>query len=314
MPRALFDASPAALRRFESYFSEASRSRGVRYAAQGRVTIADATHDWLAADVRGTEVYEVEIHDEGAALHASCTCPHFAGSGVPCKHLWATLLVAAGDDALPGLETARKLVFDYDDRPPADELDDEDDRGAPVAPILPSPAPKRRSAPPAWRDVLSRTPSSPAATPGRRTRELHFVIDADATRLHDQLAVWVVEHVAAGARAGWRPAVLQRPFGPFVDAESAMTLGMLDGLSATTPGSAFASSARHPTISFPSSRRPACSSACAPPAARTSVRPTVLPFDGTPPPMRSRSRSRRPRRARGGASAPGSNAGRSASP
>ena len=31
---------------------------------------------------------------ETAKLHVSCSCPYFSPTGDPCKHLWATILMA----------------------------------------------------------------------------------------------------------------------------------------------------------------------------------------------------------------------------
>ena len=30
----------------------------------------------------------------GTKLHISCTCPYFTPTGEPCKHIWATVLLA----------------------------------------------------------------------------------------------------------------------------------------------------------------------------------------------------------------------------
>jgi uncharacterized Zn finger protein len=92
---AVFDASPTLLRRFQGLFSARSRSRGVDYAARGRVEIVDANDAWLMAEVQGSDRYQVELDLRGNALHASCTCPLFTGSMEACKHLWATLRLVA---------------------------------------------------------------------------------------------------------------------------------------------------------------------------------------------------------------------------
>ena len=44
--------------------------------------------------VRGTAKYRVRLRIRGSKLHVSCTCPYFTPTGDPCKHIWATVLVA----------------------------------------------------------------------------------------------------------------------------------------------------------------------------------------------------------------------------
>ena len=48
----------------------------------------------VVAKVRGTSKYRVRLRLRGSKLLASCTCPYFSPQGEPCKHLWATLLLA----------------------------------------------------------------------------------------------------------------------------------------------------------------------------------------------------------------------------
>ncbi len=75
-------------------FSEAVRSRGQSYFSKGRVTMMSAKPNEVVAKVRGTTKYRVRVRLRGAKLLASCTCPYFSPQGEPCKHLWATLLLA----------------------------------------------------------------------------------------------------------------------------------------------------------------------------------------------------------------------------
>ena len=48
----------------------------------------------VVARVRGTSKYRVRLRMRGSKLLASCSCPYFSPQGEPCKHLWATLLLA----------------------------------------------------------------------------------------------------------------------------------------------------------------------------------------------------------------------------
>src|SRR6516165_7893623 len=75
-------------------FSDAVRARGQSYLVKGRVTLMAARRGEVVARVRGTSKYRVRLRLRGSKLLASCTCPYFSPQGEPCKHLWATLLMA----------------------------------------------------------------------------------------------------------------------------------------------------------------------------------------------------------------------------
>jgi superfamily II DNA or RNA helicase len=76
------------------YFSDAVRVRGQSYFVKGRVSLMAARAGEVVARVRGTAKYRVRVRLRGSKLLASCTCPYFNPQGEPCKHLWATLLLA----------------------------------------------------------------------------------------------------------------------------------------------------------------------------------------------------------------------------
>ena len=99
-------------------FSDAVRARGQSYFAKGRVVITGSTAGEVAARVRGTAKYRVRLRLRGGKLHVSCTCPYFTPTGDPCKHLWATVLMA---DARGLLQSAPvrplKLISDLPRRP-----------------------------------------------------------------------------------------------------------------------------------------------------------------------------------------------------
>src|SRR5947199_8366582 len=82
-------------------FADGVRSRGQSYFAKGRVSILRAAPGEVAAKVRGTTAYKVRLKLRGVRLLASCTCPYFSPTGVPCKHLWATVLAADARGLLP---------------------------------------------------------------------------------------------------------------------------------------------------------------------------------------------------------------------
>lgn len=84
------------LRHLERYVLQSSRERGKRYASEGRVDLelVDGVRR-IDSAVRGAEGYKVRIALKGKTLHANCFCKYFEQERVPCKHIWATLLVAA---------------------------------------------------------------------------------------------------------------------------------------------------------------------------------------------------------------------------
>ncbi len=88
-------------------FSDAVRSRGQSYFSKGRVSLISAKPSEVVAKVRGTTKYRVRVRLRGAKLLASCTCPYFSPQGEPCKHLWATLLLA---DSRGFLQTAPSFL------------------------------------------------------------------------------------------------------------------------------------------------------------------------------------------------------------
>ena len=100
-------------------FSDAVRSRGQSYFAKGRVVITGATAGEVAARVRGTAKYRVRLRLRNGRLHIACSCPYFTPMGDPCKHIWATILMADARGLLQAVPVrALKLVSDIPRRPP----------------------------------------------------------------------------------------------------------------------------------------------------------------------------------------------------
>ena len=69
------------------------RRRGEAYQRAGVVTIDEASATAIRAVAIGSEDYDVRIEIDGSTLVLACSCPAFDDFG-PCKHLWATALVA----------------------------------------------------------------------------------------------------------------------------------------------------------------------------------------------------------------------------
>ncbi len=241
--RTLFAAAPSGLRRFEGLFSSVTRARGLDYAARGYVRIVRTTHEAVIAEVRGQQPYDVELHAVGSVLRASCTCPHFSG-GDACKHVWATLLVADRDRALPLVGHELRSIelgalggaMDDGEEDPV-----EDTRGSgPLQVIAVIPTPQSSPARPgsSWRDVLASRAATPR--PGEPARStLRFVIDPTATKAHGSLVVRVMERVGRRDVGPWRPARLGRPLTAYVHESDALVLGMLDAVGQVAGGYAF---------------------------------------------------------------------------
>ncbi|MGP0069319.1 MAG: SNF2-related protein [Isosphaeraceae bacterium] len=106
-------------------FSDAVRTRGQSYFVKGRVTVMAARTGEVVARVRGTAKYRVRVRLRGSKLLASCSCPYFGPQGEPCKHLWATLLLADSRGLLqsPPVFPVR-LVVEAPRRPPTAGLPD----------------------------------------------------------------------------------------------------------------------------------------------------------------------------------------------
>ncbi len=109
----------------------AVRERGNSYFRQRRVGFVDLDEGWVAANVRGTETYEVDLAwSEGTPVDATCTCPYF-DRGLVCKHIWATILAAEDQGLLDSPRPQPALdLLDPEGMPfhqvEFDDLDDEE--------------------------------------------------------------------------------------------------------------------------------------------------------------------------------------------
>ncbi len=108
-------------------FQDAVRARGQTYFSKGRVKILMARPGEVRTKVRGTESYRVRIRlRNNGRLLISCTCLYFRPHGVPCKHIWATLLTcdAKGLLTYPPVKPLRMVpILPPGDREAADSGD-----------------------------------------------------------------------------------------------------------------------------------------------------------------------------------------------
>ncbi len=161
-------------------FSDAVRSRGQSYFSKGRVSLMSAKPNEVVARVRGTTKYRVRARLRGPRLVTTCSCPYFSPLGEPCKHLWATLLLA---DARGFLQSPPNMAVRLVAEPPrraaatagapgpaaaaldaSDLLLDEPPRPSPPRDAHPAPGPDY------GRDVIIGAPKPPRGPSQRAAR------------------------------------------------------------------------------------------------------------------------------------------------
>ena len=186
-------------------FSSTSRRRGEHYARQGAVTLTGRSVGDILAVVSGTFDYTVTVRRSADELRVSCTCPRYLDQFVPCKHIWASLLVAETEGLLPPAKTHASidLILDHEG---LDDLDDdfEDDHDFVT---LPQSQRLRSQFGQSRRSVRRQDHSSPWTTirdavrqdlaakrttwsrPDLAFSELHFLVDIEASRAATRLVI-----------------------------------------------------------------------------------------------------------------------------
>ena len=109
-----------------SDFDDGVRSRGASYFRSGAVRLLVGSASEVEARVRGSRVYDVGIAWDSGMLILFCDCPYF-DSGLPCKHLWATILASDAKGCLTSMTRfdPKTVMYDFPEAP-VDE-DDEDE-------------------------------------------------------------------------------------------------------------------------------------------------------------------------------------------
>jgi superfamily II DNA or RNA helicase len=113
-------------------FSQTVRQRGLDYFQRKLVDIKSGNAWSVTAKVRGSSRYDVSLErDKSGVIDASCTCPYPSSSDEPCKHIYATILVADEQELLQGngnnadIMLVLQLDEGYEDE--EDEYEEEDD-------------------------------------------------------------------------------------------------------------------------------------------------------------------------------------------
>ena len=154
-------------------------ARATSYVLSGKVRVKEFSPTLVKARVQGGAVYVVALRIDRNCLRLSCDCPAFDSQG-PCKHLWATLVVAEKQGILRQLSPFSRVASDGDYE---DDDDDIDDNRASVAPRAPFSS-KYAAPMPEWKSLLNSARSAPT-TPETRVlpvdSEIVYVVDAEKT-------------------------------------------------------------------------------------------------------------------------------------
>jgi superfamily II DNA or RNA helicase len=160
-------------------FSNKVRKKGQGYFQKGAVELVEGDRDSVFAYVQGESLYEVFLERKKSTIHAWCSCPYFEQHFDPCKHIWATLLVAEGRDYLLGAKKTAPQYVEPMEKPALLSGDeDADDTNLEDDPMVGDPYEDdddtsfmRKE----WRDEPAAFPFHPPAVrpPAKRAKERH---------------------------------------------------------------------------------------------------------------------------------------------
>ncbi len=170
--------------RLESRFSKNVRRRGEEYYWGQKVRIERASETELHARVRGSLTYEVDLTFRDGTLSVWCDCPCFEDNGVPCKHLWATILAAEAQSGLSAAASAAQLVLRNEAELPFDDAHfktlNTNWRASVARPRAPVPPRQWVPRPPSWQQQFKEivAPGSlPSESAWPAKREVLYVVD-----------------------------------------------------------------------------------------------------------------------------------------
>src|SRR5271169_3027297 len=193
--------------RFAGKFSSTIRKRGEDYFRQRRVEIHRGSDTEVSASVRGSQAYYVALNWNSDRLSVSCECPYFLDNGLPCKHLWATMLAAEAKGYLSPAAAAASpvLICDFDDE--GGDLND----GVPLASLPTAPPAILRAPtppPPDWRKQVTEIfnhcqfPAPSDKWPAHR--EILYVVDVPSSLTRGGL-VLTLQSRDRKADGSWKP-------------------------------------------------------------------------------------------------------------
>jgi superfamily II DNA or RNA helicase len=177
----------ASLRQLKKYFSSAVRSRGRQYVDDDLVEDLETQDHSLTAHVQGGSRYNISVRfDLNGEPRFNCDCIFFSNNEEPCKHLWATLMVADEKGLLASMPDEEATV--------AGPLQ----VTGPFAlrPNFMLAGTMRNGNEPAWKRTLSNLKDSPDDTPVfvaddafPADARLIYILDAEATRNDGRVCV-----------------------------------------------------------------------------------------------------------------------------
>ncbi len=221
-----------------SNFDSEVRARGASYYRLGAVRIKRGNATGVAAGVRGSRVYDVEIAWNGRRLSLFCDCPYYEDVGA-CKHIWATILAADSQNYFTAITriSPRDVSFDETSRQDdAADRDDADEEPAYYPLHRPAPVfnPQPQIAPPAWRMRLNEIvpAGSLAHTPWPPQRELLYIVDASGSAVRGSL-VLELKTREPKLKGGWKkpvvPQITRAMLSTLPDPADRHILGLLSG-------------------------------------------------------------------------------------
>jgi superfamily II DNA or RNA helicase len=193
--------------RLAKEFGTNVRDRGEEYFWRGRVRIEDGSDTEVEACVRGSETCYVSLEWNDGVLGTWCDCSYFIESGIPCKHLWASILSAESQGYLTAAALAPHVVLDTA-AVNLDELEDIGWQARGYSPPLPVEHPKLPPTP-LWRQRLTDISNSHSQVPsvrnrGTAERQILYLVDVP----HSWSAGSLVLRLASRDRkpdGSWKP-------------------------------------------------------------------------------------------------------------
>jgi superfamily II DNA or RNA helicase len=175
-------------------FSRNVRKRGDDYYRFRHVRLRGGSEAHVEARVAGSLTYTVKMDYDSGILSLWCDCPYFEDNGIPCKHLWATLLAAEAAGYLTAAERAPTLKLECGDD--WDDLDAEEEYDPPLRSFSPRPKSASPPPPPLWQTQLGgifRQPQQLEAIdkPWPAKREILYVVDAQASERNSGVVLYL---------------------------------------------------------------------------------------------------------------------------
>jgi uncharacterized Zn finger protein len=104
-------------------FDKRVQIKGLNLFQGGAIRVTDKGDNYMFAEVKGGELYDVRLTYEAGKLFVWCDCPAFADNG-PCKHLWGAVLEADRRGAVKEALNARYLEVQDEMDPGLEEDED----------------------------------------------------------------------------------------------------------------------------------------------------------------------------------------------